>query len=69
MSTYCEEHKVLLVALPDTVVDPGTVVVHLSYAAFANTVRVKGREREEQDISAAPTPVHKENICTKVKDN
>ncbi len=37
--TYCEKHKVLLVVLPDTVIDPGAVVVHLPYAAFANTVR------------------------------
>lgn len=37
--TYCEKHKVLLVVLPNTVINPGAVVVHLPYAAFANTVR------------------------------
>lgn len=35
--TYCEKHKVLLVVLSHTVIDPGTVVVHLLYAAFAHT--------------------------------
>lgn len=37
--TYCEKHKVLLVVLPNTIIDPGAVVVHFPYAAFANTVR------------------------------
>lgn len=37
--TYCEKHKILLVVLPNTVIDPGTVVVHFPYAAFANTVK------------------------------
>lgn len=36
--THREEHKVLLVVLPDAVVHPGTVVVHLLDAAFAHTV-------------------------------
>lgn len=35
--TYCEQHKVLLVVLPNTVIDPGTMVVHFPYATFANT--------------------------------
>lgn len=39
--TYCEKHKVLLVVLPDTVVDPWTVVVHLPYASFTHTVNSK----------------------------
>lgn len=41
--TYCEKHKVLLVVLPNTVVDPWTVVVHLPYTSFTHTVnpRVK----------------------------
>lgn len=38
MKTHSEEHKVLLVVLPDTVVDPGTVVVHLFDAAFTHTM-------------------------------
>lgn len=37
--TYCEKHKVLLVVLPNTVIDPGAVVVHFPYAAFTNTVK------------------------------
>lgn len=36
--THCEEHKVFLVVLSDTVVHPGTVVVHLFDAAFTHTV-------------------------------
>lgn len=39
--TYCEEHKVLLVVLPNAVIDPGTVVVHFPYAAFTNTKQGK----------------------------
>lgn len=39
-NVHCEKHKVLLVVLSNTVVDPGTVVVHLPYAAFANTAVV-----------------------------
>lgn len=37
--TYCKKHKVLLVVLPNTVIDPGAVVVHFPYAAFTNTVK------------------------------
>jgi hypothetical protein len=36
--THCEEHKILLVVLSDTVVDPGAVVVHLLNAALAHTL-------------------------------
>lgn len=35
--TYCEKHKVLLVVLPNTVIDPRTVMVHLPYAPPAHT--------------------------------
>lgn len=41
--TYCEKHKVLLVVLPNTVIDPGAVVVHFPYAAFANTEQERAR--------------------------
>lgn len=39
--THSEEHKVLLVVFSDAVVHPGTVVVHLSDAAFTNTENTK----------------------------
>lgn len=35
--TYCEKHKVLLVVLPNAVINPGAVMVHFPYAAFTNT--------------------------------
>lgn len=41
--TYCEKHKVLLVVLPDAVINPGAVVVHFPYAAFANTEQEKNK--------------------------
>lgn len=37
IKTHREEHKVLLVVFSDTVVDPGTVMIHLFDAAFAHT--------------------------------
>lgn len=37
LNTHREEHEVFLVALSDTVVHPGTVVVHLFDAAFTHT--------------------------------
>lgn len=36
--SHREEHKVFLVVLSDTVVHPGTVVVHLFDAALTHTV-------------------------------
>lgn len=38
LKTHREEHKVFLVVLSDTVVHPGTMVVHLFDAAFTHTV-------------------------------
>lgn len=43
--TYCEKHKVLLVVLPDAVINPGAVVVHFPYAAFANTEQEKKQNK------------------------
>lgn len=76
--TYCEKHKVLLVVLPNTVIDPGAVVVHFPYAAFANTVREPAslvwRTREWIQVkillyqpSKATTAamVHKDNMSRK----
>lgn len=37
--TYCKQDEVLLVVLTDTVIDPGTVVVHLPDAPLTNTGR------------------------------
>lgn len=34
--THSEKHKVLLIVLPDTVIDPRAVVVHLADAALAH---------------------------------
>lgn len=41
---YCKQDEVLLVVLPDAVVDPGTVVVHLPDAALTDTERVHRAE-------------------------
>lgn len=35
--TYCKQDEVLLVVLSDTVIDPGTVVVHLANAPLTDT--------------------------------
>lgn len=48
MNTYREEHKVLLVVFSDTVVHPGTVMIHLFDAAFAHTAG--GRAHIHTDI-------------------
>lgn len=37
--TYCKQDEVLLVVLADTVIDPGTVVVHLPNTPLTNTER------------------------------
>jgi hypothetical protein len=37
--TYCKQDEVLLVVLADTVIDPGTMVVHLANAPLTNTAR------------------------------
>lgn len=37
--TYCKQDEVLLVVLADTVIDPGTVVVHLPNTPLTNTGR------------------------------
>ena len=37
--TYCKQDEVLLVVLANTVIDPGTVVVHLPNAPLTNTER------------------------------
>lgn len=49
-----------MVVLSNTVVDPGTVVVHLPYAAFANTVR------EAQDANS--TENQDENVLSIYKE-
>lgn len=49
--TYCEKHKVFLVVLPNAVIDPGTVVVHFPYTAFANTVGEPGSMKENHQNS------------------
>ena len=37
--TYCKQDEVLLVVLANTVIDPGTVVVHLPNTPLTNTER------------------------------
>lgn len=37
--TYCKQDEVLLVVLADTVIDPGTVVVHFPNAPLADAER------------------------------
>lgn len=37
--TYCKQDEVLLVVLADTVIDPGTVVVHLPNTPLTNAAR------------------------------
>lgn len=52
--TYCEKHKVLLVVLPDAVINPGAVVVHFPYAAFAHTDQGnKKKKRKKRKASLA----------------
>lgn len=47
--THSEEHKVFLVVLPDTVVHPRTVVVHLFDAPLTNT----GKTNSDTIINAS----------------
>ena len=49
VKTHCEEHKVLLVVFSDTVVHPGTVVVHLFDAAFTHTVDTQFHKCKDKD--------------------
>lgn len=35
-TTHCEQYEEFLVVLPNTVVDPWTVVIHLAYAPLAD---------------------------------
>lgn len=37
MCTYSEQHKESLILLPHTVINPGTVVIHLLDTSFTNT--------------------------------
>lgn len=46
--THCEEHKVFLVVFSDTVVHPGTVMIHLFDAAFTHTVDTHARNRDNK---------------------
>ena len=62
--TYCKQDEVLLVVLADTVIDPGTVVVHFPNAPLADaeraarqTLRGAPRRREGQEDSE-PTLQH-----------
>lgn len=48
--TYCKQDEVLLVVLADTVIDPGTVVVHFPNAPLADTERA-----ERQTLRGVPT--------------
>ncbi len=41
LKTHREEHKIFLVVLSDTVVDPRTMVVHLFDATFTHTVNTQ----------------------------
>lgn len=45
LSSHREKHKVFLVVLSDTVVHPGTVVVHLFDAAFTHTGHTQNRDK------------------------
>lgn len=58
MRTYSEQHKESLILLSYTVINPGTVVIHLLDASFTNTanrrqkqktVRSVGEEEEEEE--------------------
>lgn len=53
--TYCKQDEVLLVVLADTVIDPGTVVVHFPNAPLADAA-VVGSVR--LDAAALGTFVH-----------
>ena len=48
--TYCKQDEVLLVVLTDTVIDPGTVVVHFPNAPLADAERAA-----RQTLRGAPT--------------
>ena len=48
--TYCKQDEVLLVVLADTVIDPGTVVVHFPNAPLADAERAA-----RQTLRGAPT--------------
>lgn len=48
MLTYCEQDKVLLVVLADTVVDPRTVVVHLANAPLTNTETTHNSDLQQE---------------------
>lgn len=52
---HCKQDKIFLVVLPNTVVDPGTVVVHLPDAALTDTAVVRS---VGLDAAAFRTLVH-----------
>jgi hypothetical protein len=38
-----KETKMLLIVIPNTVIDPRTVVIHMSYTSFANRAMMRMR--------------------------
>lgn len=57
--TYCKQDEVLLVVLANTVIDPGTVMVHLPNAPLTNTERTtrqRVRAKGTQNPRSRATP-------------
>lgn len=62
--TYSEKYKESLILLSHTVIDPGTVMIHLPDASFTNTAKRKDINTLILIMLSTPAPVYTENVDT-----